>query len=562
MSTVVLVLFCLAVISPHLFQRLDADRPFHGIEVMVADAEPYYSTRIREIVDGHWSVANAYYSAPKDQLFVQPNGPEILPALLAMILPLRITTVIIFWKILCAALLFLSMLSFLVLLTKKQWESLLVVSTLLFAGALLGAPWDLWSYIEHDGGFTEPIRYSRLTNPLFSGTIFFTACWALASWFRTRSRVALGVLGVLCIILVYSYFYAWSYLGASMAVLMAWFAYRKDYAAVRDLLIMGAIVILGSLPYVAHLLLLFDDPLFYETSIRWGKVPQRDIFIGVWTLVFGLSVIAARRVWTDYFPLILCLFLGGLIALHQQWITGSSMVPHHYHWYFFQPLGALIALSLLLHFLRIRSETIILFFLFPVILFGFRHQYLAYASQADMWAELQPLAPLFMELESISSPDEVVYSTHSKALELTTVYTDLNVYMAENSNGFLTSDGRARNVYFFDLWVRGVTPEQAETEFFTVRRAEVSSALHAIYYRELLGQYDAIPDGEIEDNIRLYREYYSLSPEEKVNMYPVDYLILQSGDGSSEGLNYLHSHSRDMGSFDGFVLRAMLKERD
>lgn len=557
LSALVLVLFCIAVISPHILQRIDTNHDFLGIEAMLADAEPYYSTRIREIVDGHWTVSSAYYGDQKDQLFVQPNGPEIIPSIMAMVLPIRVTTVIIVWKVLCAALLFVSMLSFLILLTKKRWESLLVVSTLLFAGAVLGAPWDLLSYIVHDGSFTEPIRYARLTNPLFSGTLFFTACWALASWFRTRSRITLGVLGFLCIILVYSYVYAWSYLAASMGLLVLWLLYQKDYAAARDLIVMGLIVGIAAIPYVLHLLRLFDDPLFYETSLRWGKVPERDIFVGAWTLVFGASVIMTKRVWTDYFPLALCLFLGGLIALHQQWITGSSMVPHHYHWYFFQPLGALLALSLILHFFRVHDARVLSLLLIPVILFGFRHQYLAYASQAESWGALQPLAPLFEELDAISAPDEVVYSTHPKVLELVTVYTDLNVYRAENSNNFLASDDRARDVYFFDLWIQDVSPKEAAATFPTSRRAELSSALHAIYYRELLGTYDAIPDEEVAENVRLYREFYQKPDAEKVQMYPIDYLILTENDAESEGLRYLREHSEEVRAYDGFMLRRL-----
>jgi hypothetical protein len=89
---------------------------------------------------------------------------------------------------------------------------------------------------------------------------------------------------------------------------------------------------------------------------------------------------------------------------------------------------------------------------------------------------------------------------------------------------------RAREVYFFDLWLQGVSAKNAEKELMTNRRAELSSALYGIYYRELLGQYDAIPDAVVREHAQAYAEYLELSTEAKLSRYPLDLIVTTPND--------------------------------
>ena len=53
---------------------------------------------------------------------------------------------------------------------------------LLFAGALLGAPWDIGKYLFGSADFIEPLRYVRPVNPLWTGCWFFADVWLVALW--------------------------------------------------------------------------------------------------------------------------------------------------------------------------------------------------------------------------------------------------------------------------------------------------------------------------------------------------------------------------------------------
>lgn len=551
--------FAGTVLLPHIFQRIDPVHPFQGVEIMPTDSEIHYAARVREIYDGFWT-GNTYYSAPKDTLYLQPPLPEAIPAFIARMLGVDPVMVFIWWKAVCAFVLFLVMTGCFGALSGRRTESLIAVTILLFAGALLGAPWDLPKYIA-GSSFFEPLRFARPINPLWTCSWFFGAIWFLARWTLRRSaRMLVGV--VLCTtVLVYSYVYAWTYLAAVFGFLGLWMLWKRDYMRVGGLILCGLAIGVLSLPYLLHVTQTMRDPLYALSSVRLGMVPVRTPIVGVWMIVFVGVVVLSFRQWRTTAPLIASLALGGILALNQQVITGHFIVPHHYHWYFFQPLAATLFMAMTLqiasdyglqrrHAKTIASHCLVL----GAIAFGILHQYRAYQGIASYWGEQQVLAPVLHFIDQEYRPGTSLYSQDIDILDLAPIYTSADVYDATNAVNYLVSPERVRDVHFFDLWVNGVSAEEAAEEFFTTRRSMLSNRLYAIYYRELLGGYDKIPDAVVAEQVEAYRTYLTFPDAEKISRYPLTAVVTTPTDSDTAAMRSVLRGGKKLFEANGYAV--------
>ena len=541
-STTVLVgvIFAVVVLLPHILQRMDPLYPFRGIEIMPADQEHYYAARVREEMDGFSGGANTFYSSPKDQPALQPALPEWCIAEIARIFGLSASSAFVLTKGVLAFFLMLSMVSFFTLATGKKWAALLVATTLLFAGSALHAPWNLPRFLFSSFSL-DALRFARLVNPLWSSLWFFAALAGVASWLRERRTWKMLFVGFCLAMMLYAYVYAWTYLGTALVLLLVWCCFQRDMARVRDLFVLAVCIALLGIPYLLNVWALLQHPWYAETAARLGLVHLRTPVFGVWSVVFLLLSPFANRSWRDTAPLFPILALAGIIVLNQQILTGMFLVPHHYHWYFLQPLASgmllLLVFSLLCRlarFPRLLSGAALALSL-GSIMFGTVQQARAYRDMRVLWGHRQAYAPVLEFLRERTQPGVVVHSTVEGSLaEMVPVYTSADVYAAGNANASLTPMERARDTLFFDLWLRGVLPEEAEQRFHSDLRSEVSSRIYAIYYRELLGQYTAIPDTLLTEHSRAYARYFHLSLEEKLSHAPLHFLVVEPNTQPSE----------------------------
>ncbi|MEQ1849571.1 MAG: hypothetical protein ABL890_03205 [Candidatus Peribacteraceae bacterium] len=544
-----------------MLQRLDTTYPYQGVDIMATDAEIHYAARMREIYDGFWKTGNTFYSSPKDQPYMHPPFAEMIPAYIARVTGLHPASAFALFAGLCGAALFVAVLSALKSLTGRKWESLLAVCTLFFAGPLLGAPWDLFTIIE-GVGFYEPLRFTRPINPLWTASWFFACISITANWIRMPRGWHMPALIACITVLVYSYVYAWSYIAATLGLLTLYFAYRGSWSRVLTLLLSAVIIGVLSIPYLLNLVEVLQHPLYPESSMRMGLHHSREPVVGVWMLVALGLCLASSRLWKSNASLIICLLLGGIIAINQHVITGSHIVAHHYHWYFFHPIASLLFLVAILQmssafapqrFIRIVGITVPI----VVIVFGLRYQTLAYASVRDHWGRYQSLAPVLTELSVLTKTGDVVFSADVNVMDLVPIYTSADVYYSTNANNYLVPDTHARMTYFFQLWTQGVTAVEAKDTFFSTRRAELSSAVHAIYYREVLGSYAAISDQEVSEHLDAYRSFLSLSEEEKLQLQPISFVVFTPYDQRSRAMNTLRARAEIVFEDSGFEIGRM-----
>lgn len=530
------VIFSAVAMAPSFFQRADADYPYQGIHILGPDGEVYYAARVREVYDGFPGLGNVFFSAPKDVPYIQPPMPEVTIATLGRLVGVDALTAFLGSKVILSFAVFLLLFTFLFVVTSSPWISLVSASAVLFGGALLSAPWDLPHFFGSTNHEFEFLRFSRAINPQWSVSWFLAALTGLAAWIRFGKRRFLLLTTAATVILVYSYVYAWTYVFVVLGLLSLWYLMRRDWWRVSSLVLYWLAVIALATPYAIHLYALSSHPWYAESSMRLGVVLRHGpLILGVWLAVFFSLGFVTRRLWPRAWPLLPILPLAGLIALNQHIVTGHYIVPHHYHWYFIQPLASAFAVATLLALLSplvrprygaaIGSLVILLSVGVAMV-----QQWQSYEAVSPMWGALQKAAPILDYVQKTMRPGHTVFTQDVNVANQVPIYTGADVYFAGNATNSLVPKERARYTYFFELWLQGVRPEQAEKEFASERRWMLSTRLYSIYYREAKGNFVALPDEEVEESIAEYRNFVRMPLREKLVRYPLSAVITTPGD--------------------------------
>ena len=527
------LLFSFASVLPHILQRFDREYPFQGVEITVHDAEDHYSARVREIYDGNFLTSNVAAASPKDQAFLLPPLPELVIAGIGKLFFLDAPRALLFSKFYLAFALVLAMTGFLVLLTRRPWESLLAVTALLFVGALLGSPWDVkkWLFLEFPG--FPPLRFTRPTSPLWHSTIFFGVLSLLSSWVSDRRRMTMVLASLLTSIRRYSSVFAWTYVGATMGVLFLWYLWKGEKVRIADMMIFLGVFLLLSLPCVFNYWETVHHPGYLDTLHRLGFIPRRAPMWSAWLTLFVIVSFFTKRVLPEAFPFVIALSVGGVIALNEHVLTGIFIMNHHYHWYFTGPVAqlfcvlfALVLLERFVPFSAFSKKCGVVALLLLGVSFGIHQQARAYLTHREANGREQQFAPLLQFLDERTKKGKVILIAGTDDPHwLILNYTSLEL-TGTKAASYLQTTEQLRDALFLDLWTGGLTAADAETRFFSDLRTLFGRGLHGIYYRELRGEDDYIPEEELQALVSAYRQYYELSLEEKIRKHALRYVLI------------------------------------
>lgn len=559
------VVFILIVLLPQLFQQTDRTYQYQGVDIFGPDQEVYYAARVQEIYDGFTGLGSTFYSAPKDLPSLQPPLPEASIAGIGKLLGLNSVSAFFLSKIILAMTVFLAFALFVFSVTGRPWVSVLSVFTVLSAGALLSAPWDLPHYLHPLAFPFEFVRFSRAVNPQWPLTFFFLALFGVSEWIRTGRRLPLVLTVIPATVIVYSYLYAWTYFFAVIGLLSLWYLVSRNWRKVADLAAFWTVMIICATPYAMRLYVAIQHPWYPVSAQRFGMVMRHGpLLLGVWTAVFiGLSA-GSRKLWPRSWPLLPAIALAGLVAIDQHVLTGHYIVPHHYHWYFIQPMASTFAVAFVLGILSLHvgkprwNVVLAVLLVTASVVFAVIQQWAAYHGVRDLWGRLQQAAPVIRYASANLRAGQVVYSQDINIENLVPIYGSADVYFSGNSNLGLVPLDRARASYFLDLWLQGVTPDQAAREFPTIRRWSLSSRLKGIYYREALGDFAKIPDAEVEENVALYRAFYRLPAKQKLTTYPISAVFTTPGDPANPVWSQFLSCSKEIFAENGYSLRMFI----
>lgn len=540
----VALIFSVVSVLPHILQRLDNDYPFQGIEMTLHDAEGHYTARVREVYDGYPRIANLVVAFPKDQASLVPSLPERVIAGIGKLLFLDAARALVFSKFYLAFALAICMTAFLCVLTKRPWESLLAVTALLFVGALLGSPWDVKKWILLDFQSFPPLRFTRPTSPLWHSTIFFAVLVLLSSWVSKRERILMVLAGVLTSVLLYSSVYAWTTVGAIMSVLFVWYLWKRDRAHVKDMLIFAGVFLLLGIPYYLNLWEAMHHAGYFDTARRFGFIPSRMPMFSAWLTLFLVFTLLTKKFLPAALPFVAALSIGGVIALNEQVLSGMYIMNHHYHWYFTGPVAQLFCVVFVLVLLQrciafvlgapagrpyvplLKKWGTVLLLILGVS-FGVHQQTRAYLSHRESTGQEQLLAPLIQFLSENAEKGKAMLIVGEDDIHfLLLSYTSVELTGGTKAGAYLQTDAQVRDSLFLDLWAGGLTSADAEIRFFSDLRDFFGKGLHGIYYRELLGEGDYIPEEELQALVVAYRQYYALPLEEKIRTHGLGSILI------------------------------------
>ncbi|MDO8559291.1 MAG: hypothetical protein Q7R84_03070 [bacterium] len=514
------------VAYPQVYLRWDLGDSYQGIGLMGAsDDESAWMSRVKEVQDGHPTFSSVHFKDGKnDPYLFQPLGTMIV-AYSGKLFSLNINDTILLSRLFFPFLLFLIIYAFLFFFTKEKLISLSIPSVLLLAISIFNR-----------GAFLKPyyLLLTRPVNPAMTWIFFFG--FLLFFWlFMERKQWRWGILSALMLGLsFYDFLYTWTFLYAFCGVFILIFLCQKKWQDIKKI----AIVLFGSvliaIPYFINLYQAATYPTFGEVGARAGLMGGRELSMGILPpMLLVVFLIFFPKKWKERYYFALALVITPFVILNQQLITGKALSPSHYHWYYHKPLALIFSLMIAFSFLSWRkwqfAKKVLAISLIAVsISLGIFVQSISYADSKPSIIKIQKYGPVIDWLNENSKKEGVVFSNDAIA-NLVVTHTSLNVFYHHSAKFSLAATTeRLINILFLYYRLDGVSESQAK-EVFLRDRADISWTIYGIYYRDLFGEYENIPDEVLLDLVQKYKESLAtVTPDlfkEMLQRYEVNYLI-------------------------------------
>lgn len=524
------ILAAIIIAFPQVYFRYDNRDAYQGIELLIqSPCTPW----IREALDGHSSLGSIYLRDGKNDPYIfQPLGAAMV-AFLGKIFFLDFNNTLLLSRLFFSFLVFLLMYGFVFLLSKDKLTAL-ASSVMFFLGGELVSRSGLWQILA--GQSPRPFLYFfRPLIPILPALFFFA--FLLFFWlFLERKQWRWGVASAATLGLsFYNYFYDWTFLYAFCGVLLLIFLFQRKWQDVKRIaaVLLGGAVI--SIPYFLNLWQASIHPTYQEMMQRFGIIETRSLIsLGFLVpIVFIVALLFFPKKYKKRFFFVLSLAAAPFIVLQQQLITGKIMQSGHYHWRYHTPLAIIILLVIFFSWVSRRKweffKKASAFLIIAVSIYtGIFMQSVSYTEAQKVALEQQRYGPVMKWLNTNGQKEEVVFGNNEVSY-FVSIYTPMNVFHHMGAAYALAaSHERLVNNLFALYRLEGVAKDKAEEVFFQERR-RISGRIYGLYYRELLGTYQSIPDEVLQEFVQKYQESLSIPNNEFLNelwsKYQVKYLV-------------------------------------
>lgn len=536
-ALILAVFVSIIVVLPQIYFRIEHrdDGVYQGIELL---PDSPWSARVREIQDGH-SLGSIYYKDGKDNPYLfQPLGSMVV-GYMGKLFSLGINNTILLSRIVLPFLTVVLMYAFVYLFSRSKDVALSATSIILLVDGLL-SPFGISQVVSgvSPSSFLEiarPVNSAMIFIPLFAFLCAFWRFYQTKNWkYGFLSSFFLGLN-------FYNYFYSWTYLYAFGSLLGLIFLIQKKWKEVGVITMVYAGALIFFVPYAINLWKATKFPSYEEVSLRFGVVfTYAPIFIGFVALVsIIVFLLFFKREDKEKYFFGLAIMLAPLITMNQQLLTGKVIQAGHYHWYFHKPMAIVFLLIIVFELLsRFSLNSCRKWFAAMTVLISMATGsfvqawsfYVDYPSRdgGERAITRQKYGPVMKWLNANAAKESVVFA-NDEASHITVIYTPLNVFYHRAAIYQLEATTKRLIEVLFSLYrLRGVDALQAE-KVFMAERGYISSNIYGMHYKEVLGSYEAIPDGKIEEIIELYKESLSVSTDEWfkniLDKYKVEYLI-------------------------------------
>lgn len=535
-AVLIAVMISIVVSLPQVYFRIDhkSDGVYQGIELL---PDSPWSTRVREVQDGHPGLGSIYYKDGKnDPYLFQPFG-TIVWGFLGKLFSLDINNTFLLARGLFTFITSLLIYAFVYLLGRNRYAALCSMVVILLADSVLsyGGVMKLLHGIpgEEFLSIGKPVNNTMIYIPFFGFLLSFFLFYRNRLWrYGILSAVLLGIN-------FYNYFYTWTYLYAFGGILGLTFLIQKKYKDAWHIatVFIGGIVV--AIPYLLNLYNSTLHPAYEDVHVRFGIVlshsPEFIGFVSLGALLLFTLLYPRTDKETYYFGL--ALLLAPIITLNQQVLTGILMQEGHYHWYFHKPLAVICVLIIVFYLLSksaLRSYATLLVLMIVTVSIGIglfiqiKSYHHGITDGGEVLIERQKYGPVMKWLTENTQKEEVVFA-NDEISHLTVIYTPLNVFYHRSGYASLaaTHERLLDSILTF-YRLRGVTTDEAESLFYK-ERVYFSANLYGVYYRDLLGSDAAIPDEKIKEFIVRYAEISKMPTDEWLRFmwskYEVAYVV-------------------------------------
>jgi hypothetical protein len=471
---------------------------------MGADAEDHYLARIQEVRDGFPALGNTFLPDKNIQPLLPGLGENILGRmgdLLGLSTP-DLSDVMKFVLPFIATLL---MYTFGYVLLRSRAAALIGTSITMFGDTLVSGP-AAWRALIHGTSASDSfLTYARPINPEVSGIIFFAALISiLCVFFRDRAvrwYEPIGI-GVLTGVSFYVSPYVFSFLGMMLVLITLRALYERQWKRVLGAVGAGVIALCALIPFMLSYRSLVSNSSYNDTVHRFGLVVSHPPVFSAWVVIMlalALFGIPKRFSLARSFFLTAALALG--ILLNQQILTGHVLQVGHYHWYITKPLIsfliALYVVELSERLLGARKYVRYAAYAAGVALLCVNagevqiHSYLVHEPQT---LAAQRYAPAMRFLGTLPTR-EFVWADEDLS-RYVPIYTRHDVANDPQALNYLVPTSFFEDRLFINYHLQGIAPADVPT-LMERERAQVSSAIDGIYWREQGGSFEAIPDPEL-----------------------------------------------------------------
>lgn len=504
---------------------------YKGIQPQFANDELFYMARIKDVVDGHPFLGNAYLLEHKDQLSQQLFLPEFLLAQPLKLLNFDIVQGRILYSFILPAIAFiLTYVAFYLIYPSRFWTS--IFTTFLFFGLYL-------------------FKFTRPVIPQFVFLFWLTQfifLWLLVKdkyddimiYHRISKRWVL-LLNVFNFgLLFYLYPFYWIFYVVFLAVLTFVYFFKDKLFSKQFLKILIGGLLIGSFYFYLNFLA-SRLPEYQETLTRLQLVYSRSPSEIKTVLPTLLVLILFGILYHFKFIKInkeILFFISGIISIllvtNQNILTGQKFEFGHYRMLavFFLVFGIYYLWSIIFKLLNFKLK----FFVISLIITFSAYGTYGYTQMVFKVSEqniyIQRYGVVFDWLNKNTPKDSVVYA-NEEISELIPVYASNNVFYSRYANLFIMTDEEVEERFIFNNFFEKFDRDfviKNERAIWGVRYIDrYGDAVQANKWRRLLGlklkDETRLFENEIEKVLAKAGEIQKSPPDKSLKKYQVDYFI-------------------------------------
>ncbi|MBU0614425.1 hypothetical protein KJ766_04080 [Patescibacteria group bacterium] len=524
MAILLAVVFGMLMALPFLFYPFQIGTVYNGIDRIVADDTLYYLARIRDVMDGHYSISNPYYWEHKNGLPNQLFLVEIFLGAIYKTIHLSVFQGFVATTIVASVLAFLLVYAICFQIVHSRVVAL-AVSALLFIGF-------------------SPTYLMRPVSPQMNILFWLSFVLILIIFSKQPHRWKwIGLLALSFGILFYVYPYYWTHgvITFSLIGISYWFIDRLRFGRLATAFICGCII---AIPYIILTVVTFRLPYYSETLERIGIISSHDpsginiLFIVTVVILIGFFAWKKRVFILDYEAVVLgSLLLAVAIAVNQQIITGKNLhfASHYYDLAIFSGVFCLLKIwksgeEIILR--KIGINAFISVFIFVFIAMGFNTYFSMLMNGYVIDASSQRYGEVLRWMNANVPRDSVVLADQSLS-SFIPVYTSGNVFFEGNAGLYILSDKEVADRFIIgNMLYVPVTSSFIQTQeraIFGLHYVVVNGHIHQMnLLRGLLRlpmQKIESADGAVINVSQRAQELQSFGFTKAVQDYHLDYIV-------------------------------------